>query len=184
MSSSPPRCLKTETTAVTATAAQCRISAARFPARKTLEEFDFTFQTIAAARRPCCTSGSSTSCRQREHRAARTARDRQNASLDRARDPRVPRRAPRAVQNRDRMGRAPRRRATPRPPRRRARATAARPAVDRRRGRLHPVRPPSREPHVHARLPPLRTRQPDRHQQQAVQRAGARSSATKSPPPR
>ena len=45
----------------------------------------------------------------------------------------------------------------------RARPARADPAADLRRGRLHPVRPPSREPHVHARLPPLRTRQPDRH---------------------
>ena len=37
-----------------------------------------------------------------------------------------------------------------------------------RRGRLHPVRSAGRQPDVHARLPPLRTRQPDRHQQQAI----------------
>src|SRR3954462_7879004 len=40
------------------------------------------------------------------------------------------------------------------------------------RGRLHPLRPAGREPHVHARQPPLRTRLDDRHQQQALQRLG------------
>ena len=44
MSSSPPRCSRPRPTAATATAARARIKAARFPARKTLEEFDFAFQ--------------------------------------------------------------------------------------------------------------------------------------------
>jgi len=64
------------------------------------------------------------------------ARHRQDASLDRAGDPRLPRRPSRRVQDRDRMGRAARRRPTPRPPRCRARPAAARSVVDRRRSRL------------------------------------------------
>ena len=39
-----------------------------------------------------------------------------------------------------------------------ARPARADPAAGLRRGRLHPVRPAGREPDVHARLPPLRTR--------------------------
>ena len=66
----------------------------------------------------------------------------------------------------------------------RARPPATDPAADRRRGRLHPVRPPGRQPDVHARQPPLRARLADRHQQQALLRPGARSSATTSSPPR
>ena len=42
------------------------------------------------------------------------------------------------------------------------------PLLDRRRGRLHPVRPTRGQSDVHARLPPLRTRQADRDQQQAI----------------
>ena len=45
MSSSPPSFLKTETDSRDSHGGQARIKAARFPARKTLEEFDFAFQT-------------------------------------------------------------------------------------------------------------------------------------------
>ena len=45
MSSSPPSLLKTETDSRDSHGGQARIKAARFPARKTLEEFDFAFQT-------------------------------------------------------------------------------------------------------------------------------------------
>ena len=44
MSSSPPTLLKTETDSRDSHGGQARIKAARFPARKTLEEFDFAFQ--------------------------------------------------------------------------------------------------------------------------------------------
>ena len=44
MSASLRRCSAPRSPRATATAARARIKAARFPARKTLEEFDFTFQ--------------------------------------------------------------------------------------------------------------------------------------------
>ena len=52
--------LKTEVDSRDSHGGQGRIKAARFPARKTLEEFDFAFQTRSAATRSC-TSASSTS---------------------------------------------------------------------------------------------------------------------------
>ena len=48
------------------TAASCRIRAARFPARKTLEEFDFPSSARCASRRSS-TWASSTSCTRREN---------------------------------------------------------------------------------------------------------------------
>ena len=54
----------------------------------------------------------------------------------------------------------------------RADQTRPGPAADHRRGRLHPVRSRSREPVLPTRLLPLRTRQPDRHQQQALRPLG------------
>ena len=176
--------LKTETDSRDSHGGQARIKAARFPARKTLEEFDFAFQTASMRETRPAPRPARLPRRQRERRPARPARHRQDPPRDRARDPRLPGRPPRRVPDRHRMGRAARRRPTPRPPRRRARPAAADPAADRRRGRLHPVRSAGREPDVHARLPPLRTRLADRHLQQAVLAPGARSSATKSPPPR
>src|SRR6187200_2745113 len=52
--------LKTETDSRDSHGGQSRIKTARFPARKTLEEFDFAFQT-SLRRDTSCTSGSSTS---------------------------------------------------------------------------------------------------------------------------
>ena len=46
MSGSPQALLSTETDSRDSHGGQPRITAARFPARKTLEEFDFTFQTL------------------------------------------------------------------------------------------------------------------------------------------
>jgi hypothetical protein len=62
------------------------------------------------------------------------------------------------------------------PPRRpapgRARPARPLPAPGRRRGRLHPLRTRSRQPVLPARLLPLRTRVADRHQQQTVRPLG------------
>ena len=77
-----------------------------------------------------------------------------------------------AVRHRRRMGRPPRRRPPRRPPASRAGPARPLPAARRRRGRLHPLRTRSREPVLPARLLPLRTSQPDRHQQQAVRPLG------------
>ena len=160
-SSSPPPLLKTEIDSRDSHGGQARIKAARFPAHKTLEEFDFAFQrsikkTDVAAPRPARlprTARRTSSCSARPAPARRTSRSRSAIRACLA-GHRV------AVPHRDRMGRAACRRPTPRPPRRTSSTSSQRdPAADRRRGRLHPVRPPSREPDVHARLPPLRTRQ-------------------------
>jgi hypothetical protein len=71
--------LKTETDSRDSHGGQSRIKAARFPARKTLEEFDFTFQT-SLRRETVLISASSTSsrarrtssCSARQARASRT----------------------------------------------------------------------------------------------------------------
>ena len=145
-----------------------RIKAARFPARKTLEEFDFTFQR-SVKKTLIQHLGQLDFLHGRENVVLLGPPGTgKTPPLDRPRDPRLPGRPARRLPHRHRMGRAARRRPTPRPPRRRAHPAAADPAADRRRGRLHPVRPPGRQPDVHARQPPLRARLDDRHLQQAV----------------
>ena len=87
-------------------------------------------------------------------------------------DPRLPGRAPHRVRHRRRVGRPPRRGPPRRPAAGRADQARPGPAADHRRGRLHPVRSRSREPVLPTRLVPLRTGQPDRHQQQALRPLG------------
>jgi DNA replication protein DnaC len=99
--------LKTETDSRDSHGGQSRIRAARFPARKTLEEFDFAFQT-SLRRDTVLHLGQLDFLAGKENIVA-----------------------PRRVQDRHRMGRAPRRRATPRPPGHRARAAATHPVGDR-----------------------------------------------------
>jgi hypothetical protein len=97
--------LGTEVSARESHGGEGRIKAARFPARKTLEEFDFTFQRSVKktviehlgqldflhARQNVILLG--------------PPRDRQDPFVDRAVDPRVPCRPTRAIRDRDRMGR-------------------------------------------------------------------------------
>ena len=101
--------LSTEVASRESHGGESRIKAARFPARKTLEEFDFTFQR--SVRKP---GG-------RAPRPARLPHARENVVLlgppgtgktpsrDRGLDPRLPRRPARRVRDRHRVGRAPRR---------------------------------------------------------------------------
>ena len=145
--------LKTETDSRDSHGGQARIKAARFPARKTLEEFDFAFQAsvprnAGPASRPARlprTAKRTSSCSARPaparptsaialgiraclagHRVAfRTATEWVALLADAQRQGRLDARA---------------------------RSPAADPAADRRRGRLHPVRSARRQPHVHARL--------------------------------
>jgi hypothetical protein len=70
------------------------------------------------------------------------------------------------------MGRQARRRPHQRAATNRASQAQPLPAGRRRRGRLHPVRTRSGEPVLPTRLQPLRTRQHDRHLQQAVRTLG------------
>ena len=125
-----------------------RIKAARFPARKTLEEFDFTFQRSGQEDRRRAPRPARLPARARERDPARAARDRQDASGDRALDPRLPGRPARAVRDRHPMGRPALGSQAPGQPRGRAAPAVVHPADRRRRGRLHPVRPRGRQPHV------------------------------------
>ena len=102
--------LKTETDSRDSHGGQARIKAARFPARKTLEEFDFAFQT-SLRRETVLHLGQLDFLAGRENVVLLgPARHRQDPPRDRAGDPRLPGRPPRRVPHRDRMGRAARRR--------------------------------------------------------------------------
>ncbi len=97
--------LKTETDSRDSHGGQARIKAARFPARKTLEEFDFAFQ--ASLRRDTVLH-----LAQLDFLAGKEnivllgpPGHRENASRRGLGDPRVPRRPTRRLQDRDRMGR-------------------------------------------------------------------------------
>ena len=106
--------LSTEVSSRESSGGRLRIRAARFPAHKTLEEFDFTFQRSrqeAGDRAPRTTR---LPARQAERDPARPARDRQDHISIALGGPRVPRRPAGPVPHRDRMGRAAGRRATPR----------------------------------------------------------------------
>ncbi len=77
--------LKTETDSRDSHGGQARIKAARFPARKTLEEFDFAFQTSLRRDTRPAPRPARLPRRQRERRPARPARHRQDPPRDRAR---------------------------------------------------------------------------------------------------
>ena len=109
--------LKTETDSRDSHGGQARIKAARFPARKTLEEFDFAFQA-SIPRNAVLHLGQLDFLAGNENVVLLGPPGTGKTHLEhRARDPRLPCRAPRRVPHRDRMGRAARRRATPGPPR-------------------------------------------------------------------
>ena len=164
--------LSTEQSSREAHGGEGRIRAARFPARKTLEEFDFTFQrsvkkqviehlgqldflhersNIVALGPPgtgkthLAVALAIRACLAGQRVIFRTATEWVALLADAQRQGRLD----------DELRRLERL-----------------PAARLRRGWLHPVRPPGRQPDVHARQPPLRTREPDRHEQQAVQRLG------------
>jgi hypothetical protein len=106
-------CLQREVSARESHGGEGRIRAARFPSRKSLEEFDFDHARGPEARhhRP---SGNAGLChRQRQCGVPRATGNRENALSDRDRDPRLPSRAPGPVRHRIAMGRS----AGRRPPR-------------------------------------------------------------------
>jgi hypothetical protein len=147
--------LSTEVSARDSHGGESRIKAARFPARKNLEEFDFTFQR-SVKKTVIEHLGQLDFVHARENVILpRPTRDRQNTPSHRALDPRPPGRPARPVRDRHPMGRPSLRRQTPRQPRDRTPAPVLHPPDRRRRSRLHPVRPRSRQPHVLAGLLPL-----------------------------
>jgi DNA replication protein DnaC len=97
--------LGTEVSARESHGGEGRIKTARFPARKTLEEFDFTFQRSVKKQVVEHLGQLDFLPRQTKRDPARPAGHRQNALGDRAVDPGVPRRTARAVSDRHRMGR-------------------------------------------------------------------------------
>ena len=133
--------LSTEVASRESHGGESRIKAARFPARKTLEEFDFTFQR-SVKRTVVEHLGQLDFLAGTENVVMLGPRDRQDAPGDRARDPGVPGRPARCVHDRDRVGGAPRRRQAGRQPRGRAQTPRLRPA---RRGRRSRILMPSRE---------------------------------------
>ena len=76
--------LKTEVDSRDTHGGQGRIKAARFPARKTIEEFDFAFQASLRRDHGPASRPAGLPRRQGEHRPARPARHRQDPPLDRA----------------------------------------------------------------------------------------------------
>ena len=89
--------LETEVSARDSHGGEARIRQARFPARKTLEEFDFTFQRSVEEDRDRASRPARLPTRQGLHRRVGPARYRQDTPQHRAGDPRLPRRSPRAA---------------------------------------------------------------------------------------
>ena len=120
MSASPRSCSAPRSSARDSHGGEGRIKAARFPARKTLEEFDFTFQR-SVKKTVIEHLGQLDFLHARENvillGPPGTGKTHLAIALG---DPRLPRRPARAVRDRDPMGRPARRRQTPRQPRGRA----------------------------------------------------------------
>ena len=88
---------------------ESRIRSARFPARKTLEEFDWTFQRSVKKGHRAPPDPAPLPPGQGERGAARATGHREDPPRDRPGDPGLPGRAPGALRDRDRVGRpAPR----------------------------------------------------------------------------
>ena len=165
-------CLQREVSARDSHGGEGRIRAARFPARKALEEFDFDHQrslkreTIAhlgtldfitakenaiflgppGTGKTMLAIGLGIRACQAGHRVAFATAAEWVARLAAAHHARP-------AAGRDHQ-------------------TRPHPAADHRRGRLHPVRSRSRQPVLPTRLRPLRTGQPHRHQQQTLRPLG------------
>ena len=177
--------LGTEVSARDSHGGEGRIKTARFPARKTLEEFDFTFQR-SVKKTVIEHLGQLDFLHARENvillGPARAPAKRISRSRSAIRACLAGQRVQFATATQwvARLSEAKRQGTLETELKR----LSFIPLIVDRRGRLHPVRPRSREPDVQPRLQPLRARLDDRHQQQAVLASGARSSATTWPPPR
>ena len=114
MSGSPRRCSRPSCPLASPPAAGCGSAPPGSLPTRRLEEFDFTFQR-SVKKQVIEHLGQLDFLHAKQNVILLgPAGHRQDTHLDRARDPRLPRRAPRDLQDRDRMGRVPRRRATPR----------------------------------------------------------------------
>jgi len=130
--------LKTETDSRDSHGGLSRIKAARFPARKTLEEFDFTFQA-SLRRETVLHLGQLDFLAGKENVVLLGPPGTGKTHLAIALGIRACLAGHRVALDRHRMGRTARRRPTLGAPGRGAGKVAAHPAADRRRGRLHPV---------------------------------------------
>ena len=109
--------LSTETSAREAHGGEARIRASKFPARKTLEEFDFTFQR-SVKKQVIEHLGQLDFLHGKENVILLgPPGNRKDTPRDRTIHQSLPGRPTRLVPHRHRMGRPPRRRPTPRPPR-------------------------------------------------------------------
>jgi IstB-like ATP binding protein len=147
-------CLQREVAARDAHGGEGRIRAARFPARKSIEEFDFdharglkrdqvmhlaTLDFVAGKENVIFLGPPGTG----------------KTHLATGRDPGLPSRAPGTVRHRQPMGRQARRRPHQRTTAGRTPQAEPLPAARDRRSRLHPLRTRSREPVLPTRLQPL-----------------------------
>ena len=144
----------------------------RFPAHKTLEDFDFTAQPGAEKPLILHLAQLAWIAEHTQRLLLRAARHRQDPPRDRAGDQGLPGRPPRRVRHRPAMGRPPRARPAPQRARRRTPPPRALPAARRRRDRLPAPGTPGRQPALRARRPPLRTRLDHRHQQPRLRGLG------------
>ena len=144
--------LSTEVASRESHGGESRIKAARFPARKTLEEFDFTFQR-SVKKQVVEHLGQLDFLHGKENVVLLGPPGTGKTHLAIALGIRACLAGQRvAVRHRDRVGRPARRGKAPGQPRGRAAPPRLRAAARRRRGRLHPLRPRGRQPDVQPRL--------------------------------
>src|SRR5215216_3720347 len=165
--------LEREVSARNASGAELRIRAAGFPARKTLEDFDFDAQPGIRTQIGSLASGAFLT-EARNIVLLGPPGTGKTPPRDRARRRCRPPRPPGAVRDGDRLDHPPHRRAPPGQAATRAGQAAPLRADHRRRGRLPALRTGRREPVLPTRLIPLRTRLARADQQPAVLRLGRR----------
>ena len=165
--------LEREVSARNASGAQLRIRAAGFPARKTLEDFDWDAQPAVRQQIAALASGAFLTEARNIVLLGPPGTGKTHLAIGLAITP-PPGRTPGPVRHRHRLGHPAHRRPPPRPAPARTRPAAPLRADHRRRSRLPAVRARRRQPVLPARLIPLRTRLADPDLQPAVLRLGRR----------